>query len=102
LFSDTGARISSLENSVVSLYGVPFDVVGFCFARGIAKRSRSSVEYTTSEEQIMHPGTPQEILPSPLVGDCLIEECNLPYAHSFLRRVREAGAVKNTRPPIPF
>jgi hypothetical protein len=102
LSSDKGANISSAESPVVSLYGVPFDVVAFCFVRGIARRPRRTIDFTATGERTGRAEKQQDISPSPLVGDCLIEECNLAYAHSFFRRIREAAAVKNTRAPIPF
>jgi hypothetical protein len=76
-------------------------VVGFCFAHGIARRRKKLVEYSIPGEPVGSLKRP-DISPSPFVGDCLIEECNLAYAHSFVRRVREADAVKGKRAPVPF
>jgi len=81
--SEGGTQVSSPLSEVVSFGGVPFDVLGFSYARGLADRRRESFS------------------PAALVGDCLVEECNLPYAESFVRRVKQAES-KTSRAFVPF
>lgn len=68
-----GLTAANDVTAFASCGGVPFDVFGLNYTRGIAKR------------------VPNKIVPQPLVADVLINECSLPYAESFIYRTQQAS-----------
>jgi hypothetical protein len=87
--SENGTQVISPSAQVVSFGGVPFDLLGFSFARGLASFHRNP------ELQSL------ELRPTPIAGDCLVEECNKAYAEAFMRRLKEATS-KATNRFVPF
>jgi hypothetical protein len=83
--SSQGTKLSTRETEIVSFGGIPFDLLGFSFAYGLAERVAES----------------NRVIPRPVVGDCLVEECNRYYAESFVRRLSAASA-KASKKLFPF
>jgi hypothetical protein len=71
--SDSGTTTST-PGRPANYLSLPFDLVGFSYLSGIASRTKES---TVSRA---------------VVGDCLLEECNLPYAKSFAGRLDQCAA----------
>lgn len=86
--SANGTKFIASGTPIVSFGGIPFDILGFSYARGLANVGDGD-------------GSPRN---TPMLGDCLIEECNKPYAESLLRLVRQASSKvsRNGQRVIPF
>jgi hypothetical protein len=82
LVSDSGTTTAS-QGRPANYLSLPFDLVGFSFLTGLAGRDKNGA------------------VPRAVVGDCLLEECNLPYARSFAARVEQCAA-KNGAWPFAF
>lgn len=80
IVSDSGT-ITATHGRPANYLSLPFDVVGFSYLSGVATRDKD--------------GTSK---PRAVIGDCLLEECNLPYAKSFAMRVDQCAAKKQMRP----
>jgi hypothetical protein len=70
--SDNGTTVAQ-SDCPANYLSLPFDIVGFCFLSGLANR------------------TPSAPRPRAVVADCLVEECNLPYAKSFAERIDQCS-----------
>jgi hypothetical protein len=76
------AKHGTPESPGVNYLGLPFDILAFTFVSGIVEREGGTAGRA-------------------LVGDVLLDQCNLAYAKSFIHRVRQC-ASKQKQWPLHF